>query len=59
MNSEQKKHPGGRPPKPHKPFSMKMKEEVYEKLTDYSESTGIPKTTVIEKAVVEYVDKRS
>lgn len=49
------KHPGGRPCKPHKPFSMKMKEEVYEKLTEYSEKTGIPKTTVVEKAIEAYV----
>ena len=55
MNRE--KHPGGRPCKPHKPFSMKMKEEVYEKLTEYSEKTGIPKTTVVEKAIEAYVKK--
>ena len=44
-----------RPKKDSKPFSIRMNQTVYEELCRYCEETGVPKTTMIEKAVSNFV----
>ena len=38
-------------------FNMKMSQDLYDRLAEYCEVTGIPKTTVVEKALRGYLDK--
>ena len=35
-----------------------LKKDVSEAMDKYSEKTGIPKTTIVEQAVEEYIQKR-
>ena len=38
-------------------FNMKMEQELYDRMTAYCSSTGVPKTTVVEKALKAYLDE--
>lgn len=43
--------------KEYVPVSVKMEKTVFERLQSYSEESGVPKTTVIERAVKDYIDQ--
>lgn len=48
-------------PRPNKEsiaVNIKMEKEIALLLEDYSIESGIPKTTIIERAVKEYIEKR-
>lgn len=45
----------GRARKDSKPFSIRMDREVYDNVSRYCEETGVPKTTLIERAVSSYI----
>lgn len=38
-------------------FNCYLRKDILERLTAYSDETGIPKTFVVEKALQEYLDK--
>ncbi len=42
--------------KEYKPCSLRMDAEVYDKMEDYCEKTGLPKTKVIEKSVLMFLE---
>lgn len=37
-------------------FSAKIEKTIFDRLTDYSDTTGIPKTRVVEQALNMYLD---
>lgn len=45
----------GRAKKDSKPFSIRMAQSVYDDLCRYCVETGVPKTTLIERAVSCYI----
>lgn len=45
-----------RPRKDSRPFSIKMDTETYDRLREYCEKSGQPKTVAIERAVNMYID---
>lgn len=44
--------------KEYSPVSIKMEKTVFERLQSYSEESGVPKTTVIERAILEYINEK-
>ena len=42
--------------KEYVPVSVKMDKAVFERLQAYSEESGVPKTTVIERSISKYLD---
>ncbi len=44
--------------KEYSPVSIKMDKAVYNELNIYCEESGVPKTTVIERAVTRYIEKQ-
>lgn len=38
------------------PFSIRMATDIYNRMNKYCEDTGMPKTTVIERAIIMYLD---
>ena len=44
--------------KEYSPVSIKMNQAVFERLQAYSEESGVPKTTVIERAIARYLDEK-
>jgi len=44
--------------KEYSPVSIKMDKTVFERLQSYSEESGVPKTTVIERAISKYLDEK-
>lgn len=38
-------------------FSAKIEKTIFDRLTDYSDTTGIPKTRVVEQALNMYLDR--
>ena len=40
-------------------MTLYIKQELWDKIDDYSEETRLPKTAIVEKALEEYFDKRS
>ncbi len=45
-----------RPKKDNHPLSVRMDADVYNRLESYCETSGVPKTTAIERAVSLYID---
>ena len=45
--------------KENQPLSIRMDRELYDKLVRFCEKSGQPKTTAIERAVAEYIEKYS
>ncbi len=45
-----------RPKKNSSPVTIRMDQEVYERLNAFCERSGQPKTTAIERALIEYID---
>lgn len=43
--------------KEYSPISIKMDKAVFARLQGYSEESGVPKTTVIERAVMDYIEQ--
>lgn len=39
------------------PVSFRIRKDICERLSDYSESSRIPKTAIVEMALEEYLDK--
>lgn len=50
-------HAGGRPSKGWEPFSMKMDESAYNKLSELSEKTGLTKTRIVENSICREYDR--
>lgn len=46
----------GRPKKDGQFFTCYLRKDILDKLTLYSDDTGIPKTVVVEKALQKYLD---
>lgn len=46
-----------RKPKEHVNYSCKMAADVFEQLQKMSDETGLPKTTIVEKALKKYIEK--
>lgn len=44
--------------KEYSPVSIKMNQAVFKRLQAYSEESGVPKTTVIERAIARYLDEK-
>ena len=44
--------------KEYSPVSIKMDKDVFDRLNAYSDESGVPKTTVIERAVIKYIEER-
>lgn len=44
--------------KNRKQFTSTLRNDLYEKLREYSKATGIPLTKIIDKAIEEYLEKR-
>lgn len=44
--------------KEYSPVSLKMDKTIFERLQAYSEESGVPKTTVIERAIARYLDEK-
>ena len=42
--------------KDNHPLSVRMDADVYNRLENYCETSGVPKTTAIERAVTQYID---
>lgn len=45
-----------KPKKDARPFSIRMATDTYNRMDKYCEETGVPKTTVIERAINMYID---
>ena len=45
-----------RPKKEHHPVTIRLEKEVYERLNQFSEDSGQPKTVAVERALVMYID---
>ena len=45
-----------KPKKDARPFSIRMAVETYNRMDKYCAETGVPKTTVIERALNMYLD---
>ena len=46
-----------RPTKDHRSFSMKISTPVFERLNKHCEEACTTKTSVVERALIEYLDK--
>lgn len=46
-----------RPKKPNHPVTVRMSEAIYDRLNEFCELSGQPKTVAIERAVEEYTIK--
>ena len=46
-----------RPKKENHPISIRMDKAIYDRLTDFCEVSGQPKTVAIERAIVAYVNE--
>ena len=44
--------------KEYSPVSLKMDKTVFERLQAYSDESGVPKTTIIERAITRYLDEK-
>ena len=44
--------------KEYSPVSLKMNKTVFERLCAYSNESGVPKTTIIERAVTKYIEDK-
>ena len=42
--------------KEYRPFSIRMASNIYERMHEYCENTGVPKTAMIERAISMYLD---
>lgn len=38
-------------------INCKVKQDLYERMSVYSEKSGVPKTTLVEMALTDYLDK--
>lgn len=45
-----------RPRKPSHPVTIRMEQEIFDRLNDFCERSGQPKTVAIERALKEYID---
>ena len=45
-----------RPKKPNHPVTVRLEQELYDRLNDFCERSGQPKTTAIERALVSYIN---
>lgn len=45
-----------RPKKPNHPVTVRLEQELYERLNDFCERSGQPKTVAIERALKAYID---
>lgn len=45
--------------KEYSPISLKMDKTVFERLQSYSKESGVPKTTIIERAIARYLDEKA
>lgn len=48
-----------RPKKDGDFVNCKVRQEVFDRLNKYSEDSMIPKTSIVEKAIEEYLDKHA
>ena len=39
-------------------LNIKLRQDLYDRLCEYCEESGMPKTTVTEKALEQYLDKK-
>lgn len=46
----------GRPKKDHHPVTIRMEQELYERMNDFCERSGQTKTVALERAIKEYID---
>ena len=47
----------GRPKKDNHPISMRIATPVFNRLSEFCDETGLPKTITVEMALTEYMDK--
>lgn len=45
-----------RPRKPSHPVTIRMEQKIFDRLNDFCERSGQPKTVAIERALKEYID---
>ena len=45
--------------KDSRPFNIKLSLPLWEKVEEYTQETGIPKTVIVEKALEEYFKKNT
>lgn len=45
-----------KPKKDARPFSLRMASEIYDRMEKYCAETGVPKTAIIERALIMYLD---
>lgn len=45
-----------RPQKPHHPVTVRLEQALYEKLNQFCEDSGQPKTVAIERALAMYIE---
>ena len=45
-----------RPKKPNHPVTVRLEQELYDRLNDFCERSGQPKTVAIERALKAYID---
>lgn len=45
-----------RPKKPNHPVTVRFEQELYDRLNDFCERSGQPKTVAIERALKAYID---